>query len=38
MSSPAHLIQLVLPKALGSLGLFDASQLPPRSVTTEDPG
>ena len=37
-NNPAHPSQLVLPEPIGSRGLFDASQYPPRPVTTEDPG
>jgi hypothetical protein len=36
--NPAHPMELVLPEAIGSRGLFDASQYPPRPVTSEDPG
>lgn len=37
-SNPAFAIDLVLPEPIGSRGLFDASQFPPRAVTSEDPG
>jgi hypothetical protein len=36
--NPAHAIELVLPEPIGSRTLFDASQFPPRPVTSEDPG
>lgn len=36
--NPAYAMQLVLPEAIGSRRLLDASQFPPRPVTTEDPG
>ncbi|HEX5148802.1 MAG TPA: hypothetical protein VFW02_06960 [Candidatus Limnocylindrales bacterium] len=36
--NPAYSMRLVLPEPIGSRGLFDASQFPPRRVTTEDPG
>lgn len=36
--NPAFAMELVLPEPLGMRGLFDASQYPPRPVTTEDPG
>lgn len=36
--NPAHALTLELPEPLGSRKLFDASQYPPRPVTTEDPG
>jgi hypothetical protein len=35
--NPAYAMELVLPEPLGTRGLFDASQFPPRPVTTEDP-
>ena len=38
ISNPSHPIELELPEAIGSRGLFDASRYPPRPVTTEDPG
>jgi hypothetical protein len=37
-SNPAYPIEVVLPEALGTRGLFDASEFPPRPVTTADPG
>lgn len=37
-ANPAYATELVLPGRIGSRGLFDASQFPPRTVTTEDPG
>ena len=37
-SNPAHAVEVILPEQLGSRGLFDASQFPPRPVTSEDPG
>ncbi len=37
-SNPAYSMQLLLPEPIGSRRLFDASQYPPRPVTTEDPG
>jgi hypothetical protein len=36
-SNPAQALELVLPEPLGTRGLFDASEFPPRPVTTEDP-
>jgi hypothetical protein len=36
--NPAYSMQLVLPEPVGTRALFDASEFPPRSVTTEDPG
>jgi hypothetical protein len=36
-SNPAYALELLLPEPLGTRGLFDASQFPPRPVTTEDP-
>jgi hypothetical protein len=36
--NPAFPATVVLPEPLGERGLFDASQFPPRAVTTEDPG
>lgn len=35
--NPAYAMQLVLPEPIGSRGLFDASEFPPRWVTTVDP-
>lgn len=37
-SNPAYAIEVVMPEPLGSRGLFDASEFPPRPVTTDDPG
>ncbi|MDO8484463.1 MAG: hypothetical protein Q7S35_05910 [Candidatus Limnocylindrales bacterium] len=37
-ANPPYPMQLVLPEPIGSRRLFDASQYPPRPVTTEDPG
>ena len=36
--NPAYPLEIVLPEPLGTRGLFDTSQFPPRPVTTEDPG
>ncbi|MGP1674755.1 MAG: hypothetical protein ACTS8Z_06045 [Candidatus Limnocylindrales bacterium] len=36
--NPAFPLELVLPGAIGSRALFDASQFPPRPVTSDDPG
>ncbi len=36
--NPAYPVEIVLPEPLGTRGLFDASDFPPRPVTTEDPG
>lgn len=36
--NPAFPLELVLPEAIGSRALFDASQFPPRPVTSNDPG
>jgi hypothetical protein len=36
--NPAYAMLLELPAPLGARSLFDASQYPPRPVTTEDPG
>jgi len=35
--NPAYPMRLVLPEPIGSRGLFDASESPPRPVTTEEP-
>jgi hypothetical protein len=35
--NPTHPMRLTLPEPIGSRTLFDASQFPPRPVTTEDP-
>jgi len=35
--NPAYPMQLVLPEPIGSRGLLDASEFPPRRVTTEEP-
>lgn len=37
-SNPAYAIEIALPEPVGARKLFDASQFPPRRVTTEDPG
>lgn len=37
-SNPAYSTQLVLPEPLGTRGLYDASQYPPRPVGSDDPG
>jgi hypothetical protein len=36
--NPAFPFELVLPEAIGPRTLFDASQFPPRPVTSNDPG
>jgi len=36
--NPPHPMTLVLPEPLGARALLDASQYPPRPVTSEDPG
>ena len=36
--NPAYAAELVLPEPLGARALFDASEFPPRPVSTEDPG
>jgi hypothetical protein len=36
--NPAYALELVLPEPIGSRDVFDASQFPPRPVTSEDPG
>jgi hypothetical protein len=36
--NPAFPFELILPEAIGSRDLFDASQFPPRPVTADDPG
>ena len=36
--NPAFVLELVLPEAIGSRRLFDASAFPPRPVTSTDPG
>ncbi len=36
--NPAFALELVLPEAIDSRGLFDASEFPPRPVTADDPG
>lgn len=36
--NPAYPIEIALPEPLGVRSLYDASQFPPRPVTTEDPG
>ena len=37
-SNPPFPFELILPEPVGSRGLFDASEFPPRPVTAQDPG